>query len=414
MQLDRAPDILTAQAFAAGPPHEYFDFLRSNDPVHEGFTSEGRRVWSLVRHDDIKAVSSDPARFTNTRGAAYNGFQMPKVERNGGLILAADPPYHTRLRYFFNLAFAPRITRQFEPWIRSIAKDIVQTLRTQEGEFELLTVVAAQLPAMVIGTILGMPMADRSRMLPWAQGVMRSSEGTREALESSAVTSGEIFDYAKWLRDEKLSNPGDDMVSVVANAEHEGIKITDSEYFEFIRATVVAGFETTFTAIGQSLLQMIRNPATYRDFRDNHRDIMETALVEFIRYITPAMQMSRHAVEPVEIRGRKIEADEEVILWYVAANRDPAIFGEDRHELNLRRKVGPYASFGAGGPHFCIGNQLARLEMRVLFEELFDSGLWFELAGVPRLFDSVMINGLRSVPVRLAAVHRPSHMVAQD
>jgi cholest-4-en-3-one 26-monooxygenase len=404
LQVDAAPDILTAQAFAAGPPHDYFDFLRSNDPVHKGFTSEGRRVWSLLRHDDIRAVSNDVARFTNTRGAAYNGFQTPKGQ-NKDLILAAEPPHHTRLRYFFNLAFAPRITRQFEPWIRSAAKEIVEALRTQEGEFELLMVVAGQLPAMVIGTILGMPMADRGRMLPWAQGVMRSSEATREALEFAAATSREIIDYAIWLRDEKRRSPGDDMVSVVANAEHEGIKITDSEYFEFVRATIVAGFETTFTAIGQCLLYMIRNPATYRDFRENHRDIMETALVELVRYITPAMQMSRHAVEPVEIRGRKIETDEEVILWYVAANRDPEIFGRDRHEVNLRRKIGPYASFGAGGPHFCIGNQLARLEMRVLFEELFNSGLWFELAGEPRLMDSVMINGLRSVPVRIAAAH---------
>jgi cholest-4-en-3-one 26-monooxygenase len=394
-------DILSADAFAGGPPHAFFDYLRAEDPVHEGYTVEGRRVWSLTRHDDIKAVSSDTTRFTSTLGPAFNGYRVPR-ERNQGLILAADPPYHSRLRYFFNLAFAPRITRQFEPWVREICRDIMIDARAQDGEFELLQTVAGELPAAVIGTILGMPKADRPRMLPWAQGVLRATEGTIEAHEFSAATQAEIVDYARWLRDEKRRNPTDDMVSVVANAAYEGERITDQEYFSFVNATIVAGFETTFTAIGQSLLFMMQNPEIYADFQANHGEIMDTALVELLRYITPAMQMSRSAVERVEMRGQTIEPGEEVVMWYTAANRDPAVFGPDRHEMNLRRKIGAYASFGAGGPHFCIGNHLARLEMRVLFEELFHYGVWFEQTADPALMHSVMINGLRSVPVRLA------------
>jgi cholest-4-en-3-one 26-monooxygenase len=393
-------NILSADAFAGGPPHAFFDYLRAEDPVHEGYTVEGRRVWSLTRHDDIKAVSSDTTRFTSTLGPAFNGYRVPPG-RNEGMILATDPPYHSRLRHFFNLAFAPRITRQFEPWVREICRDIMIDAHAQDGEFELLQNVAGELPAAVIGTILGMPKADRPRMLPWAQGVLRATEGTIEAHRFSEATQAEIFDYARWLRDEKRRNPSDDMVSVVANAAHEGQPITDTEYFQFVTTTIVAGFETTFTAIGQSLLFLIQNRDIYNDFRANHADIMDTALVELLRYITPAMQMSRTAVEPIELRGRIIEPGEEVVMWYVAANRDPAVFGADRHEMNLRRKIGAYASFGAGGPHFCIGNHLARLEMRVLFEELFRDGVWFEQTADPVLMHSVMINGLRSVPVRL-------------
>jgi cholest-4-en-3-one 26-monooxygenase len=394
-------NILRAETFADGPPHAYFDYLRAEDPVHEGYTEEGRRVWSLTRHDDIKAVSGDTARFTSTLGPAFNGYRVPP-ERNQGLILAADPPYHSRLRYFFNLAFAPRITRQFEPWVREICREIMVDARAQQGEFELLHTVAGELPAAVIGTILGMPKADRRRMLPWAQGVLRATEGTPEAHRYSEAMQAEIHDYAFWLRDEKRRNPSDDMVSVVANAVHDGEPISDREYAAFVNATIVAGFETTFTAIGQSLLFMMQNPDIYADFKANHAAIMDTALVELLRYITPAMQMSRSAVERVEIRGRTIEPGEEVVMWYTAANRDPAVFGDDRHEMNLRRKIGAYASFGAGGPHFCIGNHLARLEMRILFEELFRDGVWFEPAAQPVRMHSVMINGLRSVPVRLA------------
>jgi cholest-4-en-3-one 26-monooxygenase len=397
----RSIDILKPDAFTDGPPHAYFDYLRTEDPVHEGYTADDRRVWSLTRHDDIKAVSGDTTRFTSTLGPAFNGYRIPP-EQQKGLILAADPPYHSRLRYFFNLAFAPRITRQFEPWVREICHDIMKGARAQQGEFELLDVVAGELPAAVIGTILGMPKADRSRMLPWAQGVLRATEGTKEAHEFSAAKQAEIFEYALWLREEKRRNPADDMVSVVANAEYQGEPITDQEYLWFVNATIVAGFETTFTAIGQSLRLLMQNPAIYAEFKADHAEIMDTALVELLRYISPAMQMSRSAVERLEIRGRTIEPGEEVVMWYTAANRDPLVFGADRHELNLRRKIGAYASFGAGGPHFCIGNHLARLEMRVLFEELFQDGVWFEQTAEPKFMHSVMINGLRSVPVRLA------------
>jgi cytochrome P450 len=254
---------------------------------------------------------------------------------------------------------------------------------------------------MVIGVILGMPEEDRWHMLPWAQTILRASEGTPEGQEASLKAVDETIAYGMRLREHKIANPGDDMVSMLADAEYEGQRLSDQEYGHFVMTTVAAGFETTFTAIAQSCLLLMQNPDIYRNFKASADELMDTALIEMLRYITPAMQMVRIALQDAEIRGREIKAGDDVVMWYASANRDPAIFGPDRHSIDLRRKTAAYATFGAGGPHFCIGNQLARLEMRILFEELFKEGIWFETTEEPRRMKSLLINGLRKMPVKV-------------
>jgi cytochrome P450 len=398
---DQRYNLLVAEAFSDGPPHDIFDELREHDPVHLGYAPiDGRRVWSLTRYDDIRKVSGDAKIFSSTAGAAFTNHR-PGKDITEGAIMSSDAPYHTRLRHFFNLGFAPRVTRHFEPWIRDIVRDIVKELRASTGEIDFLDVVAGKLPAMVIGVILGMPEEDRWHMLPWAQTILRASEGTPEGQEASLKAVDETIAYGMRLREHKIANPGDDMVSMLADAEYEGQRLSDQEYGHFVMTTVAAGFETTFTAIAQSCLLLMQNPDIYRNFKASADELMDTALIEMLRYITPAMQMVRIALQDAEIRGREIKAGDDVVMWYASANRDPAIFGPDRHSIDLRRKTAAYATFGAGGPHFCIGNQLARLEMRILFEELFKEGIWFETTEEPRRMKSLLINGLRKMPVKV-------------
>jgi cytochrome P450 len=312
----------------------------------------------------------------------------------------ADPPEHDRLRHFFKLAFGPRVVRNFEPWIRELALEIIDEVKLETGTFDFVARVAAELPAMVIATILGMPREDRKQMVHWANDVLASTEGSAEGAATSLAARTSVMQYAMELRERKRHQPADDMVSMLLDAEYQGVPMSDQEYRMFVFTTMVAGYETTHTAIAQSMLFLMNNAEAYREFHSLEELGVNNALTELLRHVTPAMQMARTTTVDVEIDGTTIPAGEEVIMWLTAANRDPAVF-QDPHRVDFNRKNSAIATFGAGGPHFCIGNQLARLEMRMLFEECFRQNVRFEQAGDIVRMKSMMINGIREMPVRI-------------
>lgn len=314
--------------------------------------------------------------------------------------MAVDPPEHDRLRHFFKLAFGPKVIRNFESWIRELSLEIIANIRGKDGSFDFIHSVAAELPASVIAAILGMPPEDRHLMVEWANEVFAVTDGTPEGMQRSIAAQQSLTAYAMELRERKRREPGDDMVSMLIDAEYQGVPLTDEEYRWFTLTTMSAGYETTHTAIAQAMLYLVTNPAAYAEFHSLDNDGINNALNELLRYVTPAMQMSRMTTRDVEIGGVTIPKGEEVIMWYAAANRDPAAF-ENPHTVDFKRRSNAHAAFGGGGPHFCIGNQLARLEMRILFEEFFRHDIRFELAAEPERLRSMMINGLKRMPVKL-------------
>jgi len=284
---------------------------------------------------------------------------------------------------------------RFEDWVRETVVDILDGLPSGET-FDAVELVAAELPAQVIASVMGAPVEDRHRIVQWANEIFGREEPG--GMERSQRAIGEVFAYANELRAIKRREPAADMISDLSNAEYEGVPITTGEFQQFVMALLIAGFETTHTLIAQTLRLMSEEPAIDDQVRTTTAvDGGRSAVEELLRYITPAMQMARVATRPVSIRDVEINLGDMVVMWYVAANRDPDVF-DDPHTFRAGR-VPNHASFGAGGPHYCIGQQLARLEGRILLQEMVRRDFRFDLAGPPRRRPTVFINALQALPV---------------
>ncbi|ONH22898.1 hypothetical protein BL253_34430 [Pseudofrankia asymbiotica] len=394
-------DLSDPVTFEGGVPHGFFDQLRRSSPVYWNPTTSGAPAggfWALTRHADVSAVSRDTATFTSTEGMHYptNPAEIPGMRDN---VMFNDPPRHTRIRALASRGFSPRVVARFEDWVRERVRLILDSLPADEA-FDAVPLIAAELPAQVIASVMGAPEEDRHRIVRWASDIFaREQPG---GFERAQAALGQVFAYADELREVKRRNPAADMITELADTEHDGVPITDNEYRQFVMSLLIAGFETTHTLIGQSLRLMIEDPEIDEQVRTAVATVgSQRPVEEFLRYVTPAMQMARVARVDTVVGGTTIKAGEMAVMWYVAANRDPEVF-PDPHRFDVSRRLAAHTSFGAGGAHFCIGNHLARLEGRVLLDEIVQRDLRFRPAGTPKRGHTVFINALVELPVALA------------
>ncbi|MVZ99883.1 cytochrome P450 [Actinomadura sp. LD22] len=391
--------LLDPAVFHEAVPHEEFDRLRREEPVlwtpaEFGTNTDG--CWSLTRYADIAAVGRDVATFTNTLGANYP-ILPSETARMADNVMFNDPPRQTELRRFLGAAFTPRMVARFTDWITTQVDAIIKNLAGR-GECDFVPLVAVELPAQVICSVIGVPQEERARVVAWADtifGRLRPDIGP----EKSVAAIQEVMEYALELRESVAGGTEVNMITELAKAERDGVKITDSEYRQMIMSLLIAGFETTHTLIGQGMRLILENAdieaqARAAAERGDTRQLVE----EFLRFVTPAMLMVRHATRDVELHDKVIKKDESVLLWFAAANRDPAVF-ENPHTFDASRTPNPHQTFGGGGPHFCIGNHLARLELQILFRDLLTRGPRITLNGRPERGWSIQINQLRSLPV---------------
>ncbi len=391
-------DLVSTATFADGPPHAYFDYLRGEDPVHLQDNPLGGRLWSLTRHADVRAMSRDTERFTSERGFMFPNHVEPGSRTYDNLMFHTGGR-HQRLRGFVADAFSPRVVVRFDHWIREICVRIVREVR-EAGRFDAIPMIAAELPAQVVASILGVPEEDRSRILAWATGVFGRLDpeiGPSGYFAARAESEG----YALELREMKRGRPQADMATELMAAVGEGGPITDGEYQQSVFSLMLAGFETTHTLIAQSLLLMATDDDARRQIEEAPPEAARDVLEELLRMVTPVNAMGRTATQDLEIHGRRIAEGDFVLMWYTAANRDPAVY-ENPHRFDYRRPKKGNVAFGGGGPHFCVGAHLARLEVLILLEELRKAGLRLELDGVPTRAVDVSINALRKLPMRVA------------
>jgi len=384
--------------FHGGVPHAEFDRLRSEAPVHWTPTSTGAATggfWSLTRHDDIANAGRDTLTFTSTRGIRYpSAYNLPVSFRDN--VIQNDPPRHTEIRRLVGAAFTPRMVARFSDWITDQVKVILDGL-TGRGACDLVPLVAAELPAQVICSVMGVPDDKRRQVVQWADQIFSESR-YEDGIQRSNAASQAVMEYALELRDQGWDVNNESMLGELATAERDGVKITDSMFMQLWFSLLIAGFETTHTLIGQSLRMILENPGIAEQARTAVAGGKVRELVdEFLRVITPAMHMARHATRDVELHGTTIREGDMVLLWYVAGNRDPSVFDEP-HRFDYRRKPNTHQSFGGGGPHFCVGNHLARLEVQVLLQEMFSRDLKISLNGEPERGWSVFINQLFTLP----------------
>jgi cytochrome P450 len=394
-------DLADPKNFQDAVPHAEFERLRNEAPVHWTPTQFGTATggfWSLTRYADVAAATRDTQTFSSSLGICYpvNYDEPPLMVDN---VNYADPPRHGQLRQHISSAFAARVVAGFEGWITEQVRIILDGLEGR-GECDLVPLVAVELPARVICSVMGVPEDKRRQVVTWIEKFFArlGSDGGQEVARAATEA---ILNFAVELRDASEDLLADDtMLGELARAERDGTKFTDSEFMQMFMTLLVGGFESTATLIAQSLRLLLEDPeiAAQARIAYEHNQIREL-VDEFLRYITPVQHMARHATKDIELHGQTIRKGDMVLLWYASANRDSAIF-ENPHDFDAFRKPNRHQAFGAmGGPHFCIGANLARLEVQILLREMFSRNIKITRNGTPKRGVSVFVNQLDSLPV---------------
>ena len=386
--------------FVASVPHEMFEVLRRDAPVwfHPG-TDEVEGFWCIVKHADLVELSRDYGHASSALGGiTLHDASAEDLELQRQMMLMMDPPNHTKLRLLVNKGFTPRMIGRLDEHIRDIAKAIVDEVASR-GECDFVVEVAAQLPLRVIAEMMGVPDADRPKIFEWTNRLIGSEDPEYNVSRDEAIgAASEMFMYSTELAAEKRKNPGDDIISTLLQAEVEGNRLTDTEFNLFFQLLAVAGNETTRNLISNGMNFMFEHPDQWAKLVDD-RSLLPGAIDEMLRYASPVMYMRRTAPEDFELRGQTIREGEKMALWYISANRDEDVF-EDPQRFDVTRSPNEYVAFGGGGPHFCLGANLAKLEIRVMFEELLNRLPDIGRAGDIQRLRSNFINGIKHMPVK--------------
>jgi cholest-4-en-3-one 26-monooxygenase len=385
--------------FVPGVPHDMFEVLRRDAPVwfHPG-TDEVEGFWCIVKHADLVELSRDYGHASSARGGiTLHDASAEDLELQRQMMLMMDPPNHTKLRLLVNKGFTPRMIGRLDEHIRDIAKAIVDEVASRGG-CDFVVEVAAQLPLRVIVEMMGVPDADRPKIFEWTNRLIGSEDPEYNVSRDEAIGAAtEMFMYSTELATEKRKNPGDDIISTLLQAEVEGNRLTDTEFNLFFQLLAVAGNETTRNLISNGMNFMFEHPDQWAKLVDD-RSLLPGAIDEMLRYASPVMYMRRTAPEDFKLRGQTIREGDKMALWYISANRDEDVF-DDPQRFDITRSPNEYVAFGGGGPHFCLGANLAKLEIRVMFEELLNRLPDIELAGDVQRLRSNFINGIKHMPV---------------
>jgi cholest-4-en-3-one 26-monooxygenase len=390
--------------FACGIPYDAFRLLRAEAPVHwnEG-TAEFPGFWSITRYDDIVAVSRDTATFSSARGITMmvDPENPSPASGPGKMLITMDPPRHVRLRRLVSKGFTPRMVAQLEPHIRAITTGILDAVAAR-GACDFVTDVAARLPLAVICEMMGVPRPEWTRMFELTNMVLGADDPEYQAEQGDRLATAnqgqrEMFGRFAALLAERRRARREDLVSVLAEAEVDGERLTDEEILYFAYLLILAGNETTRNAISGGLLAFFEHP-DQRARLAADPSLMPLAVEEIVRWTSPVLHMARSVTRDTELHGQPIRAGQKVILWYPSANRDETVF-PDPDRFDVGRDPNEHIAFGIG-EHFCLGAGLARLEIRVMFEELFRRLPDIAPAGPPERLRSTFIGGIKHLPVR--------------
>lgn len=397
-------DLSRGESFSQGFPHDYFSHLRANAPAfwHEPTKhSPGREgFWVVSRYDDIEHVFRNPELFSSEKGPTrpFGGTTLLDDPAAGKMMIQMDNPKHARLRALVTSGFTPATLAKLDEDVRRLTKDILDDVEPGES-FDFVEKVARELPLQVICEIVGVPQEDRLQLIEWLdKGIAEPSDGV-----IAADYYRKVRDYGFKLAQEKRRNPMDDILSIIANArldDHEQGQLTERELALFFVLLFSAGSETTRSAIGGGMLAFIQNPDQMEKLRADP-SLMRWALEEIVRWTSPTVYKRRTAMEDVEIGGQTIRADQKVTIWEMSANRDDRKFDRP-FEFDIARKPNRHIGFGAG-VHFCLGANLARMEIRCMLEELMRRYSGFELTGEAEWTPSNRLLGIKHLPVRFKA-----------
>jgi len=399
-------DLTDSRNFVAGVPHEWFAHLRANAPAFWHDEADGPGFWAITRYEDCVTVNRDAGLYSSYRGGTFL-WETPEeqLEQQRLMMVTMDPPLHTRYRRLVNKGFTPRTIAQLEQRIHVVADEILDKV-CAAGTADFVTDIASELPLIVLAELLGVPVEDRARMFDWSNRMIGREDSEFQndsgiADESAALAAAELFAYAAELCEDKRADPHDDLMSVLTHVELDGEKLSELELDLFFMLLAVAGNETTRNLLSGAMVAFSEFPDQWERLRAD-RSLLSGAVEEMLRYVTPVMNFRRQTTQDVELGGRHIEEGSKVVFFHVSANRDETVF-DDPNRFDIGRRPNPHMAFGGGGPHFCLGANLARMEIRVMLEHLLERVPDIHVTGEVERLRSNFINGVKHLPVAFSS-----------
>jgi cholest-4-en-3-one 26-monooxygenase len=397
-------NLLDPDVFREGRHHEMFRVLRQEDPVHWHEEPEGPGFWCITRQADLITVNRDWEAFSS----AEQGIMIPDISPDGEMVremmLYMDPPRHTRYRLLVNKGFTPRMIGLLEAGLRTRSRMIVDKV-IEDGRCDFVVDVASELPLQAIAELMGVPQEDRHRIFEWSNRMVGIDDPEYEGdRETGHLAATELYMYANQLASEKRKDPRDDIVSRLLGAEIEGDTLSETEFDMFFMLLAVAGNETTRNATAHGMKALLDNPDQFDKLRADP-DLMPSAVEEIVRYATPVMYFRRTAMRDYELGGKAIKKGDKVVMWHISANRDETVF-DDPFRFDVERSPNEHIGFGGGGPHFCLGANLARMELQLIFTEIVNRMPDMELEGEVEYLRSNFIGGIKHMPVRFTPASR--------
>jgi cholest-4-en-3-one 26-monooxygenase len=394
-------DVYDPDIYTRGVPHEGFRLLRTEAPVHyHREPNGGRGFWAVTKYADVLAVSKDPGLFSSRSGTNIPDYTREDLSVMQLMMINMDPPQHGKYRKLARMGFTPRMVNKMEITIRRAAGEIIDRI-ADAGEFDFVRAISAELPLIVLSDIMGVPQDDRAKLFDWSNRLIGFDDPEfQTSLEDGKKAAAEVWMYANQLAMQRTAAaPDADLISALVHAQVDGDKLTEMELGCFFLLVAVAGNETTRNLISGGLLTLLEHRAEL-DRLSADPALIPSAVEEMLRWISPVMHFRRTVTRDTELRGQKLSAGDKVVVYYISANRDEEVF-PDAHRFDVARTPNEHLAFGAG-EHFCLGASLARLEIKIMFEELLRRMPGLTLVGPVRRLRSNFVNGWKSIPVRAA------------
>jgi cholest-4-en-3-one 26-monooxygenase len=402
MKLDDV-DLLDLDRFQRQEHHEMFTVLRAEDPVHWTDEPDGPGFWSITKHADLVQVNRDTEGFSAEQGGITlleSSTLDEGMDMRGKIMVMTDPPKHTRYRLLVNKGFTPRMIGLIEAHLAYRAELIVDRV-IERGECEFVTELAAELPLQAIAEIMGVPQEERHLLFDWSNRMVGADDPEYnkdpDNKADATLAAAELYLFASALGAARRADPRDDIVTKLINAEIDGDKLTSEEFELFILLLAVAGNETTRNATAHGMHAFMTFPDEFAKLQA-HPELMPSAVEEVLRWSSPVLYFRRQATQDVELRGKQIKAGDKIAMWHVSGNRDEEVF-DDPTRFDITRSPNDHVAFGGGGAHFCLGANLARLELRLLFEQLAARTPDMRIVGEVERLRSNFIGGIKHIPV---------------
>jgi cytochrome P450/nitrite reductase/ring-hydroxylating ferredoxin subunit len=408
-------DLTDLDVWERGAPYDWLALLRREAPLFWQPERDGRGFWAFTRYDDIVEMSKDFQTYSSELGGTSLEDLTPEEVEARKSMLDMDPPPHTRLRALVNKGFTPRVVNTYEASIRRIARRILAQA-FQAGEFDFVEAVASEIPMWVFSEIMGLPVQDRRLLIELGDKLLGNTDPevvgaenvqqltTRDPsirlLPFSSPFATDLIEYGLRLGEARRREPRNDITTKLVEAEVDGSRLDAREFGVFFILLTTAGNETTRHTISLGLLDLLAHP------EEAARLVADPALVgtaadEILRRAHPVHRFRRTATRDVTVHGRRIKAGDKVTMWYASGNYDEEKFA-DPYRMDVGREPNRHLTFGLGGPHFCLGAHLARLEVKIWLEEMIPYLQRIELAGTPTRLRSNFFNGVKRLPVRVA------------